>query len=589
MWNAFQKVPEDWVLQVAPLLLAFMRRYAAPQVKAPTKDRQAQVSEARKIIADGLANVGVESLRDALESCGAEWTGYVSEWDWQHIARYLLEFTEEFQSRKKRKHHGAVLGTGDAVDLQRDVLCSFEVRLPPEGEGDVLQRRKHLALRHMRLGEEAEVFCISRFAWGPAGCRAADASEKDVPADADARSARRAGEWTEELGNGNDHFKRKNLPLACRCYEKGLEVFSEQPVTAPVSLGASGKAAAAAVTKTLADVASNLSAVYLEQGRNRDASDHAKIAVDSVPKHEKAIYRLAKASFLLGEFEEGHHREVAPSWLFRPSEASLVRSKHASKSKKLGAALLEAAGEGREYIEKPPPEEPPTFLQDRPLLHREILESIMPTRKQLMLLSLLVFISSLIIFLAPSRYRPQAIITSLLVSTLRLGRATRNPRGDAEMPNEEADGAKDHRLDAVRPRRAILLQEQLGDDALHGVWVELDHKNEGELEAELVLERLSMQSRMQKSDGSTTLTELLRPGTESTAPPSTAASNSFDLVRRTPATPGLTGLAPPEAESPKQRLARCSEGRLARAAEEAQENDRPQLGMSAKFGYKTRL
>lgn len=165
--------------------IAFMRRYAAPQVKAPTKDRQAQVSEARKIIADGLANVGVESLRDALESCGAEWTGYVSEWDWQHIARYLLEFTEE----------------------------------------------------------------------------------------------------------------------------------------------------------------------------------------------------------------------------------------------------------------------------------------------------------------------------------------------------------------------------QLGDDALHGVWVELDHKNEGELEAELVLERLSMQSRMQKSDGSTTLTELLRPGTESTAPPSTAASNSFDLVRRTPATPGLTGLAPPEGMS----------------------------------------
>lgn len=44
----------------------------------------------------------------------------------------------------------------------------------------------------------------------------------------------------------------------------------------------------------------------------------------------------------------------------------------------------------------------------------------------------------------------EAIITSLLVSTLRLGRATRNPRGDAEMPNEEADGAKDHRLDAVR-------------------------------------------------------------------------------------------------------------------------------------------
>lgn len=366
-------------------------------------------------------------------------------------------------------------GTGDAVDLQRDVLCSFEVRLPPEGEGDVLQRRKHvryrigeseaipgleLALRHMRLGEEAEVFCISRFAWGPAGCRAADASEKDVPADADVLLrvklldlfpaspvdesdkswAHRVQELEWRKKNGNDHFKRKNLPLACRCYEKGLEVFSEQPVTAPVSLGASGKAAAAAVTKTLADVASNLSAVYLEQGRNRDASDHAKIAVDSVPKHEKAIYRLAKASFLLGEFEECEER-LKELKALQPEEDAAVkrlaadleraRSKHASKSKKLGAALLEAAGEGREYIEKPPPEEPPTFLQ-------EILESIMPTRKQLMLLSLLVFISSLIIFLAPSRYRPQAIITSLLVSTLIFALYTA-----IQQANEELKESKD--------------------------------------------------------------------------------------------------------------------------------------------------
>ena len=28
---------------------------------------------------------------------------------------------------------------------------------------------------------------------------------------------------SSRLRNGNDHFKRKNLPLACRCYEKGLE------------------------------------------------------------------------------------------------------------------------------------------------------------------------------------------------------------------------------------------------------------------------------------------------------------------------------------------------------------------------------
>lgn len=75
--------------------IAFMRRYAAPKAKAPAKTQKDQVIEARKLLADGLANVGVESLRDALESWGAEWTGYVSEWDWPHMVRQLLEYTEE--------------------------------------------------------------------------------------------------------------------------------------------------------------------------------------------------------------------------------------------------------------------------------------------------------------------------------------------------------------------------------------------------------------------------------------------------------------------------------------------------------------
>lgn len=359
---------------------------------------------------------------------------------------------EDMMDGKVRKRT-VKAGKGDAVDLQRDVLCSFDVRLSLDGE--ILQRRKNiryrigeseaipgleLALRHMFLGEEADVFCISRFAWGPAGCKAAESQEKDVPANTDVylnvklidmfpaspeddsqkNWAHRVQELEWRRNNGNDHYRRRNMQLAARCYEKGMEVFPETPVQAPASVGLRGKAAAAAVTKTIADVASNLSAVYLEQGRARDASDHAKIAVDLVPKHSKAIFRLAKASFLLGDFEECQKRLDELQGL-QPEEDAAVkrlvadleraRTKHASKSKKLGAALLEAAGEGREYVEKPPPEEPPTFLQ-------ELLEPMIPTKKQVILLCALALLSALVIFFAPLRHRPQVVIISLLSSTL---------------------------------------------------------------------------------------------------------------------------------------------------------------------------
>eukprot|EP00438_Fugacium_kawagutii_P028430 Skav221020 [mRNA] locus=scaffold2350:434342:442425:- [translate_table: standard] len=117
------------------------------------------------------------------------------------------------------------------------------------------------------------------------------------PASPDDESQKNWAHRVQELdwrrSNGNDYFRRRNMQLAQRCYEKGME--------------------AAQVTKTVADVASNLSAVYLEQGsasgclgRSRDASDHAKIAVDLVPKHPKASG--AEASFLLGDFEECQRR-----------------------------------------------------------------------------------------------------------------------------------------------------------------------------------------------------------------------------------------------------------------------------------------
>ncbi|CAL1131035.1 unnamed protein product [Cladocopium goreaui] len=374
---------------------------------------------------------------------------------------------EDMMDGKVRKRTVKV-GKGDAVDLQRDVLCSFDVRLSLDGE--ILQRRKNiryrigeseaipgleLALRHMFLGEEADVFCISRFAWGPAGCKAAEAQEKDVPEDTDVylnvklidmypaspeddsqkNWAHRVQELEWRRTNGNDHYRRRNMQLAARCYEKGMEVFPETPVQAPTSVGLSGKAAAAAVTKTIADVASNLSAVYLEQGRARDASDHAKIAVDLVPKHAKAIFRLAKASFLLGDFEECQARINELQGL-QPEEDAAVkrlvadleraRTKHASKSKKLGAALLEAAGEGREYVEKPPPEEPPTFLQ-------ELLEPMIPSKKQVILLGALVMLSALVIFFAPQRHRPQVVIISLLASTLIFAIYTAVTQADADI------------------------------------------------------------------------------------------------------------------------------------------------------------
>ncbi|CAJ1410909.1 unnamed protein product [Effrenium voratum] len=172
---------------------------------------------------------------------------------------------------------------------------------------------------------------------------------------------------------------------------------------------------AAQVTKTLADVASNLSAVYLELGRARDALDHAKMAVDMVPKHEKALFRVAKAAFLLGDFDQCQERldvlPEDPAVKRLAADLERARNKHASKSKKLGAALLEAAGEGREYVEKPPPEELPTFFQ-------EIVQSVTPTKKQVILLCVLAVISLSAMFLAPRRYLPQAVMMSLLCSTL---------------------------------------------------------------------------------------------------------------------------------------------------------------------------
>ncbi|CAL1131031.1 unnamed protein product [Cladocopium goreaui] len=79
-------------------------------------------------------------------------------------------------------------------------------------------------------------------------------------------------------------------------------------------------------------------------------------------------------------------------------------------------------------------------------------------------------------------------------------------------------------------------KEQLtSDDTLRRVHTDSDHKNDGE-EAEQLPERESLQSRQKPGSPQ------LRPGTESTHPPSTAASALISTPRRTP---GLTGVTAP--------------------------------------------
>lgn len=361
-------------------------------------------------------------------------------------------------------------GSGDYPDLENDILCTVEVRV--QGSEELLQKRKtvryrigeseaipalELVLKHMRVGEEAEVLAISRFAWGPGGCLGIG-DEKPVPGDADvhlrvhlldifpAPGQCGRAEWTRQLQelewrktNGNDHFKRQNWLAATRCYERGMEVFSEAPVKPPPELGRGGEAAAATATKTIADISSNLAAVYLSQGRARDALEKAELALDLVPKHEKASYRIAKAALLLGDFEKCQSKLEALR-AQQPEDAGVKRlaaeleraqTKHAKKSIDFGKAILEAAGEGREYIEKPPEEPLPSFFQ-------EMLMSFVPTKKQFLVLCLLLALSALAIVFSPQRYRPQVIVASVLGSTLMFAVYMAVTTVEDEMKEEKA-------------------------------------------------------------------------------------------------------------------------------------------------------
>eukprot|EP00434_Breviolum_minutum_P043903 symbB.v1.2.039155.t1/scaffold6376.1/size18630/1 len=69
-----------------------------------------------------------------------------------------------------------------------------------------------------------------------------------------------------------------------------------------------------------------------------------------------------------------------------------------------------------------------------------MLESVMPTKKQVLLLCCLALISSLVIFFAPQRHRPQVIMISLLSSTLIFAVYTAITQANEEM--KEAKKAK---------------------------------------------------------------------------------------------------------------------------------------------------
>lgn len=383
-------------------------------------------------------------------------------------------------------------GYGEFPEMNQDVSCTVEIRA--QSSDDLLQRWSQmryrlgeseafpaleLTLRHMHPLEVCEVKSVSRFAFGPDGCPPLP-DEKEVPPDTDVHlrvtlhdifpvepADRSKQEWVSRVqelewrkNNGNDYFRRKKLALAARCYAKGMEVFPETPIRAPLSLGRSAEVAAAQTTKTLADLISNLSAVNLEQGNVRDALENAKIAVDLCPKHPKALYRAARACLELGEFEEcdGFLATLTP---IQPEDAGIkrlvadlakARNKHAAKAKKFGAALLEAAGENRPDYEKKNDDD----QSDLGTPAQEFAKAVLPSKQMLAILCGLICISAFMIYFAPMAYKHYAIIASILgsVSIFAISSALLDPNMDEEVEQKKARAEKSREMEARREAAA---------------------------------------------------------------------------------------------------------------------------------------
>mmetsp|Transcript_44544 Transcript_44544/g.80042 ORF Transcript_44544/g.80042 Transcript_44544/m.80042 type:complete len:1940 (+) Transcript_44544:73-5892(+) len=77
--------------------MVYMRRCTKQKMLMSEPPKRAPVAEAttaRQLLVQGLSGYSVGTLQAAYESWGMPWTGYISEWEWQLIARRLLGYTE---------------------------------------------------------------------------------------------------------------------------------------------------------------------------------------------------------------------------------------------------------------------------------------------------------------------------------------------------------------------------------------------------------------------------------------------------------------------------------------------------------------
>eukprot|EP00933_Yihiella_yeosuensis_P051472 TRINITY_DN49415_c0_g1_i1.p1 TRINITY_DN49415_c0_g1~~TRINITY_DN49415_c0_g1_i1.p1 ORF type:complete len:434 (+),score=117.32 TRINITY_DN49415_c0_g1_i1:66-1367(+) len=407
--------------------------------------------------------------------------------DWENMM--------EGKIRKKTTKAGA----GDPPDMERDVRCSFKVFQAKGtevlgllqdrrnmryriGEGEAVPALE-LSLRHMLPGEEAEVFAISRMCWGPVGLPAISNKEKEIPPDADLRFSvilhevipktptdkqkkMTAQDWRDKVAeltwrkeNGNDHFKRKNFVQAAKCYDKGMEIFPEAPIIAPMTLGRSQDGASAAATLLVAETASNLAAVLLEQGKVRDSLDSALITLDLCPKHTKGLYRAAKAAMQLGQFKDvdTYLEQLVPQSPEDPGVKRLVdelaraRQKHAAKEKRMSEKLIEAVG-GRPEVaareaeleqKKKDREEAAFEFSWRGMLYNQL------PKKELVFVGLgLVLVAMVICFLSPRQHLRSTIMGCFfgVVILFAMASAVMDPPEDPPEKDEKKDDRRRKKL-----------------------------------------------------------------------------------------------------------------------------------------------
>mmetsp|Transcript_4038 Transcript_4038/g.9470 ORF Transcript_4038/g.9470 Transcript_4038/m.9470 type:complete len:386 (-) Transcript_4038:28-1185(-) len=232
----------------------------------------------------------------------------------------------------KMRKRIVVPGTAPGPEMEQDVVCSFSVSLKDDRTHRVLQNFTNvryrigegeavpvleLCLRHMLVGEECVAESVSNFAWGPIGCPALEPGEEGIPTGADVRlnivlhsclPQNSEGNWElllEEAAwrksNGNDHFRRRELTKAAKCYVAGIKLLEHK--SAPED-AENSEAFNASADRLVTDCGANLAAVFLEQGDALKAKDAATAALEVDPDHLKGLYRAAKACFLLDEFVE---------------------------------------------------------------------------------------------------------------------------------------------------------------------------------------------------------------------------------------------------------------------------------------------